>query len=229
MMKIIEKIAANDKDYIENPSATIVCLGDSITQGLFRGYANAEAVYHNRMRKKLNFLFPNAVINVINAGIGGGIAEFALNRLDRDVFSRNPDLCIVSFALNDANCKKLETYKESLEKIFVEIKKRNIEVIFMTPNMMNTYVSPLTEEEWKDYATEAAKMQNEGVFDTYINAAIAVAEKNNVPVCNCYAKWKKMYESGVDTTALLANAINHPKEEMHELFANSLLEVMFNN
>ncbi len=228
-MKIIEKIAKDNKNHIENPSATIVCLGDSITQGLFRGYANPEAVYHNRMKKKLNFLFPNAVVNVINAGIGGDIAEFALNRLERDVFSRNPDLCIVCFASNDANCGKLDVYKESLEKIFVELQKRDMEIIFMTPNMMNTYVSSNVEEEWKNYAPEAAKMQNEGIFETYINAGIEVAEKNNVLVCDCYAKWKKLYESGVDITALLANSINHPKEEMHELFANSLLEVMFNN
>ena len=30
-----------------------------------------------------------------------------------------------------------------------------------------------------------------------------------------------------DTTKLLANYINHPTQEMHELFANMLFEIIF--
>ena len=45
-------------------------------------------------------------------------------------------------------------------------------------------------------------------------------------VCDCYAKWKLLSQNGVDTTALLANGINHPSREMAWMFAYSLLETM---
>ena len=35
-----------------------------------------------------------------------------------------------------------------------------------------------------------------------------------------------MNELGVDTTELLSNYINHPKREMHWLFASSLVDAM---
>ena len=37
----------------------------------------------------------------------------------------------------------------------------------------------------------------------------------------------KLRAAGVDTTALLSNHINHPTREMHDLFAISLLETIF--
>ena len=45
-------------------------------------------------------------------------------------------------------------------------------------------------------------------------------------MCDCYAKWKLLSQNGVDTTALLANGINHPSREMAWMFAYSLLETM---
>jgi len=58
-----------------------------------------------------------------------------------------------------------------------------------------------------------------------INAKRICAEYA-VPVCDCYSKWKKLYEMGVDITKLLSNSINHPTRQMHMLFANSLFEMM---
>ena len=50
----------------------------------------------------------------------------------------------------------------------------------------------------------------------------------NIPVCDCYAKWKELAKTQ-DTTMLLANRINHPTKEMHELFAQSLFEMIFDD
>ena len=59
-----------------------------------------------------------------------------------------------------------------------------------------------------------------------MDAAREVAKKYNVPVCDCYAKWKTMHAAGVNVTELLANKINHPTREMNWLFAVSLMETM---
>ena len=63
-----------------------------------------------------------------------------------------------------------------------------------------------------------------------INAVRSYVPVNNViagiRVCDCCGKWKKLAETQ-DTTMLLANRINHPTKEMHELFADSLFKMIF--
>ena len=96
----------------------------------------------------------------------------------------------------------------------------------MTPNMLNTYVAEETEEYLVEYATITAEYQNSGKMDSFMTSAVELANKMGVKVCDCYAKWKKLSETE-DTTKLLANHINHPIKEMHELFAQSLFELLF--
>ena len=63
-------------------------------------------------------------------------------------------------------------------------------------------------------------------MDTFIYSACDLAKKMDIPVCDCYSKWKELSKTE-DTTMLLANRINHPTKEMHELFAQSLFEMLF--
>ena len=63
-------------------------------------------------------------------------------------------------------------------------------------------------------------------MDLYMESAVRLAEEMGVPVCDCYAKWKKLAETE-DTTMLLINRINHPTPGMHELFAESLFQMIF--
>lgn len=223
-MEILRKIATNK----HNPPTTIAFIGDSVTQGCFRNHCDYEAVYHNRLKKKLEVLCPNSVINIINAGIRGTTTEFGVERLHRDVISKNPDLCVVCFGLNDVT--KLEEglplYVDSLSKIFEQLKEFGCEIIFMTPNMINTYVNPNVLERYIEYAGNSMKWQNDGLMDKYMETAKEVARKYDVPVCDVYSKWKKIYSHGVDIDMLLAEGINHPIREMHELFASSLLDTM---
>ena len=96
----------------------------------------------------------------------------------------------------------------------------------MTPNMLNTSVAEDTPKQYYEYAIKTAQMQNDGKMDLYMENAIKLAEKMGVRVCDCYKKWKKLSETQ-DITYLLVNRINHPTQEMHELFAQSLFEMIF--
>ena len=227
-MKIIEKLCADNK----TGPVTIAFLGDSVTHGYFEsikdmhGNCDFEAVYHNQLKLMLNKLFQRRPINIINAGVGGQNSEQAYERLNRDVISKNPDLTVVCFGLNDVG-GTIERYVNSLDNIFKDIKAAGSEVIFMTPNMLNTYVAlDVPTDSLKQYAEKMAKYQNEGRMDEYIGQAKECAKRNDVPVCDCYSKWKKLFQSGIDTTMLLANRINHPKREMHQMFAYELLNTM---
>ena len=71
-------------------------------------------------------------------------------------------------------------------------------------------------------------MQNEGKMDLYMESAVTLAKNMDVTVCDCYQEWKKLSKTQ-DITQLLANHINHPIKEMHELFAESLFQIIFGN
>lgn len=224
-MRVKDKINLDYEGLCQHGAITIVVFGDSVTHGAVGdGEINYETVYWNRLRKKINEVRNYVPVNVINSGIGGITAKGSLDRMDRDVFSHNPDLVIVCFGLNDVN-GTLEEYISSLEVIFAECNKREIEAVFLTPNMLNTYVADDTLEELKEYAEITAEMQNSGRMDSYMKAAVALAEAKNIKVCDCYSKWKKLSETE-DVTMLLANRINHPVKEMHELFAEGIFEII---
>lgn len=225
-MKITEKINLDMQGLIEHGPITIVAFGDSVTHGaVAESEINYETVYWNRLKKKINNLRNYVPVNIINAGIGGITAKGSLERMDKQVLSHNPDLIIVCFGLNDVN-GPLEEYLGALEEIFDRSLKSGAEVIFMTPNMLNTNVAEDTAKKLYEYAIKTAEMQNEGKMDLYINSAVQLATKMGVKVCDCYKKWKKLSETQ-DITYLLANRINHPTKEMHELFAQSLFETIF--
>lgn len=240
-MLIKEKIKQKNENYQSYPSPTIVFLGDSVTHGCFELFEKKDkkievvcdfkSVYHSQLKKMLNNIFPCAPINVINSGISGDTAQGGFLRLERDVLKFNPDLVVICYGLNDSNRgrEKLNEYTEALFQIFSELKKNKIEVIFMTPNMKNVYISPMLKGE---LIIEMARLNMEnqlsGILDLYIESAKDLCKKENIVVCDCYDKWQRLYKSGVDTTLLLSNLINHPTREMHKLFAWSLFEtIMF--
>ena len=205
---------------------TIVFFGDSVTEGSFEigKPIEPQQVYH----KKLEDMWENSDITIINAGVGGNNSAMGYDRIDSDVIACNPDIVVVCFGLNDApaGLDGLASYGESLQNIFDKLK--GIKTIFMTPNMLNTYVHNGTNAEYLEFADKTARIQNEGVMDKYMQIAIEIANKNNIAVCDCYKEWKKLQNYGIDTTVLLSNYINHPTRAMHQLFADMLKAMLVN-
>lgn len=240
-MKIIEKFKEKAVDKRSIRPITIAFLGDSVTQGCFECYLTNEnmletvydknSAYHNYIAKIFSVLYPSVPVNIVNAGISGDSASQGFERLDRDVLSYNPDLVVVCFGLNDSNkgLECIDNYTEALGKIFERLIREEKEIIFMTPNMMNTSISPYLKNELiVNLAKETGRIQTEGIFDKYIEAAKKVCEEYNVTVCDCYKKWKRLSECGVDVTEMLSNKINHPTKEMNWMFAYSLVETILN-
>jgi hypothetical protein len=63
-------------------------------------------------------------------------------------------------------------------------------------------------------------------MDTYVEAAKALAAELGVTVADAYAEWKVLEREGMDVTANLANYINHPSRQLHQVFANVLFEAL---
>lgn len=191
------------------------------------GRDQARAGLRYKIRRYAAFSVPNQVFNVINSGIGGTTAAFATGRFERDVLKLNPDLMLVMFGVNDFF--DAELYRESLRKIFKELTEREIPCIYITEHIMNTYVKPDTEESLKDYAAQTSGVQNNGTMDAIFEDGKKIAAGFSVPVCDMYSKWKSLNSCGVDTTALLANGINHPLPEMHTALAYEIISTIFYN
>lgn len=240
-MRIAEKLARCANSDWEQSAVSIAFLGDSVTQGCFEMYCkengNPETVfepehaYHRYVARILSVLYPNVPLTIINAGRSGDNTQHGLERLERDVLSHQPDLAVVCFGLNDIvnGMVGLDLYLHNLESIFQKLQLSGIESIFMTPNVMNTYISQqVTEPALREIAQMTCTVQNSGVMDAYMSGAKALCTRNGVAVCDCYEKWKTLAKIGVDTTMLLANRINHPARQMNWLFAIALVEVMLN-
>lgn len=239
-MKVINRLKEKAENIHGSSQVTLAFLGDSVTQGCFdvymqtettlETYFDSENAYHTQVRKILNMMYPKAPVNIINAGISGGCASAGLDRLERDVLRYSPDLCVVCFGLNDSCVSDIETYTKSLRDIFTRLQQEQIEVIFMTPNMMCTEVSCHIKEPYiRQVAANISAKETDGTLEKFLCAAKDVARECNVPVCDCYSKWKIMNNSGVQITNLLANYINHPTPQMNWMFAYSLVETMFLN
>ena len=240
MSNFIEKVVAKQNDIKNNPAVTVAFLGDSVTQGCFELYKKSEteietvfdknSAYHKYFAEIFTVLCPNVPVNIINAGISGDNAPHGFERMEREVLSHNPDLVVVCFGLNDCGQGKegIEKYTKALSDIFDRVKESGSELIFMTPNMMCTNVScHVTDDLIKGIAENISKLQNDGILDAYIDAAKKLCAEKGVTVCDCYAKWKRMAEVGIDVTELLSNKVNHPTREMNWLFAYSLVETIF--
>lgn len=215
----------------------IVFFGDSVTEGCFElSFHNVEgvtdiirdkkSVYHNILKERIEREHPELNIEYVNAGISGNSTVDALKRIEQDVIAQNPDVAVVCFGLNDVAGMSLDEYVSNMEQIFRTLKDHGIQVIYMTPNMYNTYVHGDVLPNHADMAAVLARVQNENRPDLYYAEAMKKAEEYGCVVVDAYGAWKKLSEYGVDVTELLSNRLNHPTRAMHRLFADLLYEVV---
>ena len=112
---------------------TIAAIGGSITAGGERTKTPANR-YIAQVAKWFEAKFPKSKITFMNAGIGSTNSGFGALRVERDVLSKNPDLVIVEFAVNDSfpGFKLDDSYEGVLRQILSSPKQpAAIELFFM--------------------------------------------------------------------------------------------------
>ncbi len=212
----------------------IVFLGDSITEGCFAFYPTSfgldtfrqpEDCYVTKVAKALAEKYGESAPEVINAGISGNKASNGLDRLQKDVLDKKPDIVFVCFGLNDSNWS-LINYRAAMSEIFDKLIENGIKPILLTPNMKCTYVSDKAIECSLVAAKKSAETQNSGRMDETVEISREVAREREIEICDVYTEWKKMYASGTDITLLLSNYINHPTPEMHDFIADMVMKTL---
>lgn len=102
---------------LHGKSITVGFLGGSITQGCLA--STPETCYAYLVYKWWCERFPVSQITYLNAGIGGTSSQFGVARADSDLLSKNPDLIIVEFSVNDNDNEHfLETYEGLIRKLY---------------------------------------------------------------------------------------------------------------
>lgn len=140
----------------------LVCFGDSITSRT-EGY--------DRPLLTINLTLKlGKAWEIINAGVPGNHTFDALERIQRDVLTHNPDLVTVLFGANDAAHHKrvqLVDYKRNLTDIVTILSPKK--VILISPSPVDERVQHArTNLELKEYA-EAVKEVSEATGSQYID------------------------------------------------------------
>ncbi|MCO8123665.1 SGNH/GDSL hydrolase family protein [Stieleria sp. TO1_6] len=116
-----------------NQGDTVVFLGDSIThQRLYTQYI--EDFFITR--------FPSTPLKFHNAGIGGDKAWDALQRLDRDVLSKDPQLVTILLGMNDGRYQAFDhqifkTYETDMTELLDRLVESGTTVSPITPTMFD--------------------------------------------------------------------------------------------
>lgn len=110
---------------------TIGFIGGSITEG--RGAANIQDCYVSQVYKWWYETFPQATINVINAGVGGTSSYLGVHRVDSEILVHQPDLVFVEFAVNDTSTKlHRNSYENLIRKILMSESNPALILLFAT-------------------------------------------------------------------------------------------------
>ncbi len=181
----------------------IVCLGDSVT-GVYY-HTGGRRAYPEMLEIAIKLAVPKANVTVINAGISGHTTQNGLDRLDRDVLSKKPDLVTVSFGLNDMTRIPEDQFRKNLETIVARCREAKADVVLCTPNaVINTGGRP-TEK-----------------LERYCEVIRATARDLKLAVCDQYRAGDAQRTKDAWGWRLTLSDEIHPNMDGHKLMAEEL-------
>lgn len=185
----------------------VIAYGDSITSG---GEASEVRLqYQERWVAGLAQQFPAAQIISENGSTGGDASYQGVQRLEEKVLSRNPDLVLVAFGMNDLRTPRTE-FITNLNTIINQIRSHtNAEVMLVSTFPPNP--------DWV-YAS--------GNSDEIASATEEVAHNAHCAYADVHAVWTQVLQRK-DLPSLLGNNINHPNDFGHWLYLQALEKVSF--
>jgi lysophospholipase L1-like esterase len=185
----------------------IVAFGDSIT-GVYY-HTGGRRAWCDLLGIALKRVYPQARLEMINAGISGNTSAAGLARMDRDVLARHPHLVVVMFGMNDAAGAPIEQFAANLRTIIGRCRQARAAVVLCTPN--NVYPNPRRPIERLAQFAQTVR---------------DVAREQQVPLADCYRAYDDVLRRDPLTWALLMSETIHPSMNGHKLFAEVLAETI---
>lgn len=136
-------------------------------------------------------------------------------RAGRDVIRYQPDLVLINGSLNwDTMLGSTQEYREILAELVRRIKtETTADLVLLTPN--GDLPNRLFFGEDAPLPTTHERVE----------AIRQVAKEEQVCLADVYAVWETAREKGCPWEELLANGINHPGVEGHEVYAEVLMKL----
>lgn len=207
------------------PPVVIVAFGDSVTAG-----ENPVDVYHAQLLKLLEARYPDSRFEVINSGVGGETATGGLARVDKDVIAFQPDLTLIAFGLNDCaegDLDGLPKFTENIESLVNQTREATTsDIMLLSTNWMPTHATDAIPPEWAHVTDMFLHLQNDGILAAYARRLGEIAQAEGIAFGDVYGGWKELSDSGVDTTAMLVNGLNHPDAEGGRLAASVIMKTI---
>lgn len=185
----------------------VVCLGDSVT-GVYY-HTGGRRAWPDMLGIALRRAYPEAKLEVYNAGISGNTSAAGLARLDRDVLAHKPHLVVAMFGLNDIRQGNRQAYGDNLKTIVDRCRKAGAAVVLCTLN--SVYPNP---DRPMSAVTEYSQIVRE------------VAEAASVPVADCFGRYEKIRAHNPTEWMLLISETIHPCMDGHKLFAAAVAETI---
>lgn len=176
---------------------------------------DARESYIEKFRMKLIDKYETTSVSVINAGIAGDVLTQMAARADRDVIRYQPDLVLINGSLNwGPGLGTAAEYKEILRGLVQRIKNETeADIILLTPN--------------GDLPNALFGDPNPPLPTTPERVAMIreLAVEEQVCLADTYAVWEAARDAGIPWKELLANGVNHPGVEGHEVYAITLMKL----
>ena len=182
----------------------IVCFGDSIT-GVYY-HTGGRRAWCELLEIALNRIYPNARMEMINAGISGNNTGAALKRMEADVLNHNPQLVVVMFCMNDVAGLTPEAFRVNLAEIVRRSRDRGAEVILMTPNSI--------------YPDDPRRPPSKVV--QYVEIIRQVGRELSVPIADCFRAYEDIRDIDRRAWVQLMSDTLHPNMRGHKLFAEEV-------
>lgn len=182
---------------------TIVCLGDSVT-GVYY-HTGGRRAYTDMVGLAIKTEFPEAKLTMVNAGISGHTTRNGLDRFDKDVLAKRPQLVTIMFGLNDMTRIPLADFQKNLREMIARARAIDAQVLLCTPNgVIDSSGRPVTR------------------LIEYCDAIRAVGRDENVPVADCYAAYEELKARDARAWRLLLSDAIHPNMDGHKLLATTM-------
>lgn len=181
----------------------IIAYGDSITAG---GEATEVRLrYQERWAAELAKFYPRAQLLSENGATGGDASFQGVDRLEDKVLTRQPDLVLIAFGMNDLRTPR-EVFIGNMRRMIDQIRARTpAEILLVSTFPPNP--------DWV-YAS--------GNSDEIAEATEWIARDTRCAYADVHAVWTQVLKRK-DLPSLLGNNINHPNNFGHWLYLQALL------
>ncbi|CAG7644508.1 SGNH/GDSL hydrolase family protein [Paenibacillus allorhizosphaerae] len=125
-------------------NAKVVAFGDSITRLGTNKAAHTEEAAAQDKTYWLDALAAKFYWELVNSGVNGDTTSKAMNRIQHDVLTHEPDFVLISFGMNDHVMKKKnvpnvspDQYETNLRSMAQMVRNSGAEPIFITTNYID--------------------------------------------------------------------------------------------